>query len=108
MRPESTPPGRTISDLTLEQYHLGELSAEQRRHVQEAVARDEVLRNRLSEIEKSDEEIRSRYPAERIVPLIHARMRGSRARWTAIRERFSRLCLRAIRCFRQRRRPPHP
>jgi anti-sigma factor RsiW len=61
---------RTISDLILEQYHLGELAAAQRRIVQEELAHDEVLRGRLAAIAKSDEEIRALYPAERVVPLI--------------------------------------
>ena len=74
MRSDSTPPKRTVSDLTLEQYHLGELSAERRRDVQEDLARDEILRGRLSAIEKTDVEIRFTYPAERIVPLIRERM----------------------------------
>jgi len=72
---ESTPPARrTVSDLALEQYHLGELSAEEQRIVREELAHDEVLRGRLAAIQKSEEEIRSSYPAERIVPLIRERM----------------------------------
>jgi anti-sigma factor RsiW len=59
-----------VSDLTLEQYHLGELSAAQERIVREELANDEVLRGRLAAIRKSDEEIRSSYPSERIVPRI--------------------------------------
>src|SRR5271157_461441 len=63
-----------ISDLTLEQYHLGELSEKQQRAVREELAHDEVLQGRLAAIQKSDVEIRSSYPAERIVPLIRERM----------------------------------
>jgi hypothetical protein len=62
-----------ISDLMLEQYHLGELPAAEQRIVREELSRDEVLRGRLSAIEKSDEEIRASYPSERIVPLIRER-----------------------------------
>jgi anti-sigma factor RsiW len=63
-----------VSDLTLEQYHLGELSAAQERIVREALVNDEALRSRLAAIQKSDEEIRSSYPSERIVPRIRARV----------------------------------
>jgi hypothetical protein len=62
---------RKISDLTLEQYHLGELGAAQERRVRRELQRDEELRGRLAEIARSDEQIRERYPAERMVPLIH-------------------------------------
>jgi hypothetical protein len=63
----------TISDLMLEQYHLGELPAAQQRIIREELSRDEVLRGRLSAIEKSNEEIRASYSAQRIVPLIRER-----------------------------------
>jgi anti-sigma factor RsiW len=65
---------RAVSDLTLEQYHLGELSAKQQRAMREELAHDEVLRGRLAAIQNSDVEIRSSYPAERLVPLIRERM----------------------------------
>ena len=53
----------------LEQYNLRELRPRQERFVREELERDEVLRGRLAAIQKSDEEIRSSYPAERVVPL---------------------------------------
>ncbi len=59
-----------ISDLTLEQFHLGELTPSQERRVRAELDRDGDLRGRLAQIQRSDEEIRARYPAERIVPLI--------------------------------------
>jgi hypothetical protein len=62
-----------VSDLTLEQFHLGELSPSQERRVREELDRDDDLRNRLAAIVQSDEEIRAAYPAERIVPLIRQR-----------------------------------
>ena len=62
-----------ISDLTLEQFHLGELGAAQERRVRRELERDEILRGRLAEIERSDGQIRVDYPAERIVPLIRER-----------------------------------
>jgi anti-sigma-K factor RskA len=62
-----------ISDLTLEQYHLGELGAAQERRVRRELERDEVLRGRLAGIVSSDGQIRIEYPAERMVPLIRER-----------------------------------
>jgi hypothetical protein len=68
------PVRHTVSDLTLEQYNLGELGSRLERIVREELARDEVLRGRLAAIRKSDEEIRGSYPAERVVPVIRERM----------------------------------
>jgi hypothetical protein len=65
---------RTVSDLMLEQYHLGELRSGQERVVRQELERDEVLRGRLADLQRSDAEIRSSYPAERVVPLIRERM----------------------------------
>ena len=62
-----------ISDLMLEQYHLGELPSAQQRIIREELSHDEILRGRLSAIEKSDGEICAAYPTERIVPLIRER-----------------------------------
>jgi hypothetical protein len=73
----SATPTRRVSDLMLEQYNLRELSPGQEKLVQAELERDEVLRGRLAAIRKSDEEIRSSYPAERIVPLLRERaLRG--------------------------------
>jgi len=65
---------RTVSDLMLEQYNLRELGPGQERFVRDELERDEVLRGRLAAILKSDEEIRSSYPAQRMVPLIKERL----------------------------------
>jgi hypothetical protein len=67
-----------ISDLMLEQYHLGELPSAQQRIIREELSHDEILRGRLSAIEKSDGEIHASYPAERIVPLIREKAQGRR------------------------------
>lgn len=67
-------PPQAVSDLMLEQYNLHELGPVQDRFVREELERDEVLRGRLAEILASDEEVRSSYPAQRIVPLIRERM----------------------------------
>ncbi len=68
-----------ISDLMLEQYRLGELSAAQAQAVREELTRDQVLRERLAAIAASDEEIRASYPAARMVPLIEERARHAGA-----------------------------
>ncbi len=65
---------RAVSDLMLEQYNLRELSPAQERVVREELERDEALRGRLAAIQGSDEELRSTYPAERVVPLIRERL----------------------------------
>jgi hypothetical protein len=65
---------RAISDLMLEQYNLHELSAAQERRVRGELERDQVLRGRLAAIQESDTEIRSAFPAERVVPQIRERM----------------------------------
>jgi hypothetical protein len=64
----------SLSDLMLEQYNLRELSPREERFVQEELDRDEVLRGRLAAIQRSDDEIRSLYPAERVVPQIRERL----------------------------------
>jgi len=62
-----------ISDLTLEQFHMGELRPAQERRVRAELERDQELRGRLAAIQRSDEQIRASYPAERIVPQIRER-----------------------------------
>lgn len=62
----------TVSDLHLEQYVLGELTARDMKRVAQALAEDELLRARLEEIERSNREILEEYPAERMVPRVRA------------------------------------
>lgn len=73
------PEKQKISDLTLEQFHLGELGAAQEHRIREELARNEELRGRLAQIARSDVEIRADYPAERVVPLIRERVRREEA-----------------------------
>lgn len=68
------PQKQTISELTLEQYHLGELPARQEQRVREELERDQELRARLEAIQQSDRELSFAYPAERVVPLIKERL----------------------------------
>jgi hypothetical protein len=67
---------RMISDLHLEQYVLGELSAEEARAVRDALLTDESLQARIEEIKRSGGEILSSFPAVRMAPLIDERLRG--------------------------------
>jgi hypothetical protein len=68
------PEKRTISDLLLEQYSLGELPARMARKVKDELERDADLRARLAALADSDGEIMARYPAERVVPEIRERL----------------------------------
>jgi hypothetical protein len=55
-------PDPDIRDWQLERYQLGELPAGEARTVQEALARDEAVRVRLSSLEESNAEVLRRYP----------------------------------------------
>ena len=68
------PQKQTISDLVLEQYCLGELSAVEQRMVQDELEGDEGLRARLAAIAASDRDILAAYPPERIVPVMRERL----------------------------------
>jgi hypothetical protein len=65
---------RTISDLMLEQFALGELPAQGEGFIREELARDAELRARLAALQVSDAEIRASYPPELVVPQIRERM----------------------------------
>jgi len=73
MRERETPGTGRVSDLTLEQYNLGELRPAEERRVRELLEQDGGLRDRLAAIQRSDEEIRARYPAARVVALVRER-----------------------------------
>jgi hypothetical protein len=68
------PQKQTISDLMLEQYALGDLSAADQRMMRGELARDEGLRARLAAIAESDRDILAAYPPERVVPAIRERL----------------------------------
>jgi hypothetical protein len=63
----------TVSDLHLEQYVLGELTARDMKKVSDALREDESLRARLAGIEGSNAEILAEYPPQRMAPLLEAR-----------------------------------
>jgi hypothetical protein len=68
------PQGKHVSDLTLEQYQLGELTSDQERRIREELERSPELRIRLDSLQESDRELAAAYPAERVVPQIKERM----------------------------------
>jgi hypothetical protein len=63
-----------LSDLVLEQYALGELSASERSSVDARLASDSSLRRRLEELRRSDEDILSQSPPAEIAAAIRRRM----------------------------------
>jgi hypothetical protein len=65
---------REISELTLEQYALGELPPGERGRVEEALRKDGSMRARLAELERSNREILAAYPPERIAPMLKRRL----------------------------------
>jgi hypothetical protein len=72
MKPDS----RTISDLRLEQYVLGELPAAETKKLREALETDEILRARLEALEKSNREILTAHTPESIAGSIRERIGG--------------------------------
>ena len=57
-----------VSAFTLERYRLGELSPEEQQSITKALAADNNLRSRMENLEKSDRELRLRYPLESLGP----------------------------------------
>ncbi len=71
-------PHREISDLTLEQYVLGELSPQNDARVRAALEEDAGLRARLQAIRDSDGRILADYPPARMAEAIRARHAAGR------------------------------
>jgi hypothetical protein len=63
-----------LSDITLEQYLLGELPRKEMAATKRLLERDEKLRNRLEELERSNLEILEQYPAERMSRRIQSKL----------------------------------
>lgn len=76
-----------ISNLKLERYLLGELPIKEQRRIQKIISEDGEVRARLEHIERSNEEIRTSYPAERVVHEIEKKLgeKLSRIQWKAQR-----------------------
>jgi hypothetical protein len=83
---------KRVSMLMLERYHLGEIGPEEREQIEAALrSGDSGLRDRLSGLNASDEELRSRHPAESLPRLnrlirreVPARRRGPFPKKTAL------------------------
>jgi hypothetical protein len=80
---------KPLSDRTLERYLLKELSAAERRRVEQALEEDETARTRLEELEQSNAAILERYRPSEMAAAIHSRLAAQssentvpfRARW---------------------------
>lgn len=68
-----------VPDLLLERYRLGEIDGHERENLDRLLAIDEGLRLRLEELERSDAEVRKRYPAEWLAERVRRRLRGAPA-----------------------------
>lgn len=66
--------GARVPDLILEQYALGELSAEQKAELDSALASDASLRLRLAELRASDEAILEAAPPAKMAAAVRRRM----------------------------------
>jgi hypothetical protein len=64
-----------FSALTLERYHLGEVTAEEKERIEAALGADPPLANRLAELGLSDGEILRRYAPEQIFSGIRGKTR---------------------------------
>src|SRR5512143_1522390 len=80
-----------VPDLVLERYRLGELPRTEAEALTERLRSDEGLRLRLEALERSDEEIRRRYPSASLAATVRERIAvergpkpapGARAGWT--------------------------
>ena len=80
-----------ISEFTLEQYRLGELSPEDTAAVNEALASDEGLRMNMEQLDRSDAELRQRYPIEFFKFQDIPALRSQRPRFRLLRTTFSRV-----------------
>ncbi len=71
----------TISDVRLERYRLGELPEAERQALAARLAGDPALRDRLSQLQRSDEEIAASYPAHQVVHAIRRRAAPPSRAW---------------------------
>jgi hypothetical protein len=65
-----------ISDLSLEQYALGELPPKEEARVRAELARDAGLRDRLDALRESNRQILSAYPVEDMAAVIRGKLRA--------------------------------
>lgn len=73
--PDSQPPSpKTIGDLALERYHLGELPASEAEAIRLRLSTDASLRERLQRIVDQEQSFAKSHPAEQWVPKIEKRI----------------------------------
>ncbi len=71
-----------LTELLLERYALGEVTAEEKRVVESELATSAEARARLEAIETSTRELLARYPAGRMADAIRMRARGPGRSWS--------------------------
>jgi hypothetical protein len=78
---------KTISAFMLERYRLDELNLQDKKEVEEALAKDSSLYDTLAQLESSDNDLRLRYPAsslglqkENIIPFPQKRFAGAKVK----------------------------
>jgi len=69
-----------VADIKLERYVLGELPEAEMAQLSRLLEEDAALRARLDALERSDLEIRERYPASQMAGLVRARLWEARRR----------------------------
>ncbi|MCL2269823.1 MAG: hypothetical protein FWC24_00625 [Treponema sp.] len=57
-----------ISALLLERYHIGEVTPEEKLHVENALARDAALAAALADMDRADKDFWDRFPQEKFFP----------------------------------------
>lgn len=73
------PPRADVPDLTLERYRLGELDPAAMRRLDDRVAGDDVLRERLAGLARADDEARRAYPSDALAADVRRRLRAAPA-----------------------------
>ncbi|MDR0497635.1 MAG: hypothetical protein LBH42_08480 [Treponema sp.] len=92
----------SVSDLMLERYHLGEVSAEERKLVEAELTVDAELSSRHESLDDSDRELRNLYPWEQTILHNRAVLKEDLATeklntyWTTSRKRLFGLCAAAV------------
>ena len=66
-----------VPDVLLERYRLKELPPDEAARLDDRIRRDETLRQRLEALDRSDEEIRRRYPPDALAARIRQRIEAN-------------------------------
>jgi hypothetical protein len=71
------PPRTDVPDITLERYRLGELSPSAMRRLDQCVAGDDVLRERLAVLARADEAAQGAYPPDAMASDVRRRLQAA-------------------------------